>query len=84
MKYRHIIKKLFPPEQPKIGKGKGSRLLTKSVNSSDTSRCGDPDAMTERLALLVTSALLVNIIESLKKDGIVSGDGNDRNWDLIK
>lgn len=104
LKYQHIIKVLFPPRQQHQlepqkaryhtgrGGGKGS-VITKTVNSPDKSRCGDPNDMTERLALLVTSTEvgnkghtneIINIIDSLKKDGIISGNGNKRYWELLQ
>lgn len=99
LKYQHVIRKLFPPrnqpsEYPKSFTGKGkNRTIKKSVSGSDNSRCGDPNTMTERLALLVTSAEvgnkghkneIINIIDSLKKDGIITGSGNERYWQLFQ
>lgn len=104
LKYQHIVKMLFPPRQHQLepqktryhtgrgGGGKG-RVITKTVDNSDKSRCGDPNDMTERLALLVTSTEvgnkghkneIINIIDSLRKDGMISGNGNKRYWELIQ
>jgi hypothetical protein len=80
LKYRHVIRDLFPVKQ-----GKG--MMWKSTKSRDLVHWDDPNELVDRLKLLVASAEtgntshsneILNIVEELREAGYIKGAGNSR------
>jgi len=80
LKYRHVIKDLFPAKQ-----GKG--MAWKSTKSRDLVHWDDPNELVDRLRLVVASAEtgntshsneILNIVEELREAGYIKGAGNSR------
>jgi hypothetical protein len=81
LKYRHVIKDLFPV----VKQGKG--MAWKSTKSRDLVHWDDPNELVDRLKLLVASAEtgntshsneILNIVEELREAGYIKGAGNSR------
>lgn len=80
LKYRHVIKDLFPVRQ-------GRGMSWKSTKSRDIVHWDNPNELVDRLKLLVASAEtgntshgneIVNIVEELHEAGYIKGSGNSR------
>ena len=80
LKYRHIIKDLFPTKQ-------GRGMAWKSAKSRDLVHWDNPNELVDRLKLLTSSAdsgnnshgnEILNIVEELREAGYIRGAGNSR------